>query len=72
MSATRFSVPDKFNVKKPRESLGLSQPEFAVRFGFSLATVRQWEQGRRQPEGLALASQPYTSLAHRNVLLLCR
>ena len=50
---TKFDVPDTINVKKVREAMGLSQPEFAVRFGFSLATLRQWEQGRRQPEGPA-------------------
>jgi putative transcriptional regulator len=50
---SHFEVPDNINVKKVREALGMSQPEFAARFGFSLATIRQWEQGRRQPEGPA-------------------
>jgi putative transcriptional regulator len=31
----------------------MSQPEFALRFGFSLGTLRQWEQGRRLPDGPA-------------------
>lgn len=33
-----------------RTSLGLSQEEFAERFGLSLATVRDWEQGRSEPD----------------------
>jgi putative transcriptional regulator len=41
------------DVKKLRDSLQLSQPKFAVRFGFNLATLRQWEQGRRQPDKAA-------------------
>ena len=31
----------------------LSQDEFAAKFGFAAASVRNWEQGRRQPEGPA-------------------
>jgi putative transcriptional regulator len=50
---TQFNVPDTINVRQVREKLGMSQTEFAVRFGFSLATLRQWEQGRRQPDGPA-------------------
>jgi putative transcriptional regulator len=32
---------------------GLSQEAFALRFGFSPAAVRDWEQRRRQPEQAA-------------------
>jgi putative transcriptional regulator len=45
--------PSTVNVRAIRESLGLSQVEFAKRFGFTAAAVRQWEQGRRQPQGPA-------------------
>ena len=38
-----------------RKRLGLSQPGFAHRFGFPVATLRHWEQGHRQPRGCALA-----------------
>ena len=31
----------------------MSQKEFAVRFGFTLSTVQNWEQGHRRPEGPA-------------------
>jgi putative transcriptional regulator len=36
-----------------RQKTGLSQEEFARRFGISLATLRNWEQGVRAPEGPA-------------------
>jgi putative transcriptional regulator len=39
------------NVKELRNELGMSQPEFALRFGFPLGTLRGWEQGRRVPDG---------------------
>ncbi len=40
-------VPD---VKAIRRKLGLSQAEFAERFGFSTRTIREWEQGRSIPD----------------------
>jgi putative transcriptional regulator len=36
-----------------RRRLKLSQAEFANRFGFSVATVRNWEQGRVLADGAA-------------------
>jgi len=36
-----------------RRRLRLSQSEFAIRFGFSVATVRNWEQGRVLADGPA-------------------
>jgi len=36
-----------------RAKLRLSQPEFSSAFGISPATLRNWEQGRRQPSGPA-------------------
>ena len=48
-------VPAEVNVKAIRVKLGMTQEEFSLRFGFSLATLRQWEQGRRTPEGPARA-----------------
>src|ERR1700733_5639498 len=50
---TQYNVPDNIDVKKLREGLGMSQPEFALRFGFNLGTLRQWEHGRRYPDGSA-------------------
>ena len=43
------------DVKAIRSRLRKSQSEFAVMIGVSVATLRNWEQGRRTPEGPALA-----------------
>jgi putative transcriptional regulator len=40
-------------VKKIREQYGLSQDKFAILMGISTATLRNWEQGRRKPDGPA-------------------
>lgn len=52
---TVIPVPGSSDVRAVRERLGLSQTEFARRFGFSVGSVRNWEQGHRQPEGPARA-----------------
>jgi putative transcriptional regulator len=44
-------IPPEIDVRAIRGRLGLTQQQFAVRFGFSVNTVRHWEQGRRVPEG---------------------
>lgn len=46
-------VVHKIDVRAVRESLHLTQEEFALRFGFNLGTLRGWEQGRRHPDGTA-------------------
>ena len=46
---------EKLDVRGIRERLGMSQPEFAARFGISVKTLRNWEQGHREPEGPARA-----------------
>lgn len=43
------------DVKSIRKSLNASQSEFALMIGVSVATLRNWEQGRRTPDGPALA-----------------
>lgn len=43
-------IPD---VKKIRSNYKLSQNEFAGLMGISVKTLRNWEQGRRTPEGAA-------------------
>ena len=50
--ARKFIVagPD---VKRIRANYKLSQGEFAALIGISVATLRNWEQGRRIPEGPA-------------------
>jgi putative transcriptional regulator len=49
----RAVPPEDVDVRAIRTGLRLSQAEFARRFGFTAAAVRQWEQGRRQPHGPA-------------------
>lgn len=43
------------NVRVIRQNLGRSQTEFALLIGVSVATLRNWEQGRRVPAGPARA-----------------
>ena len=38
-----------------RRFVGLTQARFAKAMGISVHTLRNWEQGRRQPEGPAVA-----------------
>jgi len=47
-----FSPPDIRNIRKNAKA---TQVEFASMIGVSVATLRNWEQGRRTPEGPALA-----------------
>lgn len=41
------------DVRTIRQRLGLSQQQFAARFGFSVETIRNYEQGHRKPRGAA-------------------
>ena len=49
---TNVKVP-KTDVRAVRRKLRLSQSQFAAKFGFQPATLRNWEQGRTQPDGPA-------------------
>ena len=49
----KLVAPEHVDVRAIRAKLKLSQSEFAARFGFTRAAVRQWEQGRRYPHGPA-------------------
>ena len=46
----KFDQPD---VRSIRDHYGLSQNKFADMLGISVSTLRNWEQGRRKPEGAA-------------------
>ncbi|MGH7654496.1 MAG: NadS family protein [Gemmatimonadaceae bacterium] len=50
--STTFRPTD---VKAVRATLRQSQSAFAQMIGVSVATLRNWEQGRRTPDGPALA-----------------
>jgi putative transcriptional regulator len=49
---TEFRPED---VRAIRGKLDKSQEEFALMIGVSVATLQNWEQGRRRPEGPARA-----------------
>jgi putative transcriptional regulator len=51
----RVHVPVDVDVKAIRRRLKLTQDEFSRRFGIPQGTLRDWEQGRRRPEGPARA-----------------
>ncbi len=50
----KFEYPPA-DIKKLRGKLHVSQEEFALLIGVSCGTLRNWEQGRRKPEGPAQA-----------------
>jgi putative transcriptional regulator len=52
---TRVSEFAPVDVKAIRQRLRMSQAEFARMIGVSVATLQNWEQGRRRPEGPARA-----------------
>ena len=41
------------DVKSLRHDLGMSQTQFAANFGIGIATLKNWEQGKREPHGPA-------------------
>jgi putative transcriptional regulator len=50
-------------VRVIRQALKLSQEEFAARFNIPLGTLRDWEQGRKDPDAAARA---YLTVIGRN------
>ena len=55
LKPARTTVFRPTDVKAVRAKLNVSQAEFALMIGVSVATLRNWEQGRRTPDGPALA-----------------
>ena len=53
LSTFRIHAPERMDVKAIRTAQGLTQTQFAERYGFSASAVRDWEQNRRQPEAAA-------------------
>jgi putative transcriptional regulator len=82
MKPSRVFEYDRPNVRSIRDQYGLSQAKFANMLGISVSTLRNWEQGRRKPEGAArvllrvaakypdavlnVVYQAYTSTVKRN------
>jgi len=52
MRLTAVEAPD---VKAIRQSLHMSQNRFSIAFRIPLATLKNWEQGRRYPDAPAAA-----------------
>src|ERR1035438_7824492 len=46
---TLVNVPE-VDVREVRTKMGLSQAQFATKFGFPPATLRNWQQGRSRPD----------------------
>lgn len=53
LKTTAISLPTAEDVPHIRHQLKLSQEAFAAFMGVSVGTVRNWEQGRREPHGSA-------------------
>jgi len=46
---------DPAGIREIRQATGLSQPKFAQMLSVDVGTLRNWEQGRREPTGPARA-----------------
>ncbi len=55
LTTRKVELPKAADVPVIRARLGLSQEAFATCMGVSLGTLRNWEQGRREPHGPARA-----------------
>ena len=55
MAPSRNFMFEPEDIKAIRKKLDMSQSEFALMIGVSIATLQNWEQGRRTPEGPARA-----------------
>ena len=51
----KIHIPENIDVKAIRDKMGLSQSSFANRFVLSVYSLRNWEQGKRQPDPAARA-----------------
>jgi putative transcriptional regulator len=51
----RVHIPPRVNVAALRRRAELTQEEFALRYGLTVARVRDWEQGRSEPDAAARA-----------------
>jgi putative transcriptional regulator len=52
--AVKVYKPEPVDVSALRKRMGMTQEQFAARFGFSVATLRHWERGDRSPQGASL------------------
>jgi putative transcriptional regulator len=52
-SPTRSFKIERLDIKRVRNNFGLTQRQFSALLGISVGTLRNWEQGRRYPDGPA-------------------
>jgi len=52
---SREFIVDALQVKQIRKATGLTQAKFAAMIDVQIGTLRNWEQGRREPTGPAKA-----------------
>jgi len=55
LAPSRKFIVSPLDIKAIRGKLHKSQNEFALMIGVSVATLQNWEQGRRTPDGPARA-----------------
>ena len=53
-ATTKTWSPEQLMVIAVRKELGKSQPVFAKLLGIPVGTLRDWEQGRKQPDSAAI------------------
>jgi putative transcriptional regulator len=63
LSQYKVHVPEELDVKAIRKATGLTQQDFAMRFGFNLARLRDLEQKRTQPDS---AIRAYLTVIRKN------
>jgi len=51
----RTTTPDQLLVRQARKAVGYTQPKFAIAIKTPVGTLRDWEQGRFEPSGAAIA-----------------
>ena len=62
-STYRIHIPEDLDVKAIRKATSLTQQDFAMRFGFDLARLRDLEQKRTQPDSVVRA---YLTVIRKN------
>ena len=67
IAPSRKFVVDKTDVKRIRVNYRLSQGQFAAMLGISVATLQNWEQGRRAPKGAARVLLQVAAKHHETV-----
>jgi len=68
MAPSRTFYIEEPNAKEIRSKFDLTQNEFAKLLNISVSTLRNWEQGRRRPEGPARVLLNVAN-THPNILM---